>query len=128
MTAAPTPTPQTPHQLAAAAAEHVRELGEATARSGCYPYPIDAHHTLGALAGLLEQLPLTLHQTAAAINAMPAHHLAVLADPPIPTRAQAAVATELGLAIAALEDAAAHLRTAQHTTAELLYTGPTPGP
>ena len=118
---------RSPHQAAASAAEEVRSLGELTARPGCYPYPIDAHHTLGALAGMLEQLPLTLHQTAAAINAMPAEHLAVLDDPPIPSLIQAAVAAELGHAIAALEQAATHLRKAQHTAAELLYTGPTPG-
>ncbi|MEY9849527.1 hypothetical protein [Streptacidiphilus sp. MAP5-3] len=119
---------RSPHQAAAAATEQIRSLGEITARPGCFPYPIDAHHTLGALAGMLEQLPLTLHQTAAAINAIPDQHLAVLDDPPIPSRVQAVVATELGLAIAALEEAATHLRRAQHTTAELLYTGPMPGP
>ncbi|WP_152628391.1 hypothetical protein [Streptacidiphilus neutrinimicus] len=86
-------------------------------------YRTDAHHTLGALAGLLEQLPLTLHQAAAALNAMPENQLAVLSDPPVPARVQAQIATEFGHAIAA-QEAAAHLRRAQHAAAELVYTGP----
>ena len=114
----------TPHELACAAADQVRALTEHTARPGAYPYPTDAHHTLGALAGLLEQLPLTLHQAAAALNAIPENQLAVLSDPPLPARVQAQIATELGHAIAAAQEAAAHLRRAQHAAAELVYTGP----
>jgi phosphoenolpyruvate-protein kinase (PTS system EI component) len=118
----------TPHELAWTAADQVRALTECTARPGAYPYPTDAHHTLGALAGLLEQLPQTLHQTAAELNAMPEAQLTVLSDPPIPARVQARITTDLGHAIAALQEAAAHLRQAQHATAELVYTGPIADP
>lgn len=124
MTMTPTPTP---HELAIAAAEQVRRLNERTVRRGAYPYPTDAHHTLGALAGMLEQLPRTLHLLAAAVNSMPDDKLAILSDPPTPTRVQARVATELGEAIDAIEQAAGHLRQAQYSTAELVYTGPIPG-
>ncbi|WP_042408998.1 hypothetical protein [Streptacidiphilus carbonis] len=119
MTGAPTP-----HELAATAAEQVRLLNQATARPGACPYPTDAHHALGALAGMLEQLPRTLHLVAAALNAIPDDHLAVLSDPPTPARVQAQIATELGSAIAGIEQAVGHLRQAQHSSAELVYTGP----
>jgi hypothetical protein len=117
----------TPHELACGAADQVRRLTEHTTRPEAYPYPIDVHHTLGALAGLLEQLPLTLHQAALALNAIPDDRLAVLADPPTPTAVRAHVASELGQAIAAAQQAAAHLRDAQYAAAELVYTGPIPG-
>ncbi len=58
---------------------------------------------------------------------MPHDQLAVLSDPPVPARVQADIAAELGRAIAAIEQATAHLRRAQHTTAELVYTGPLTG-
>ncbi|MEV0537323.1 hypothetical protein [Kitasatospora sp. NPDC050463] len=118
---------RTPREIAVAAADEIRRLNDSTARTSAYPFPTDVHHTIGALAGLLEQLPRTLHQLAAGLNAIDAEHLAVLEDPPTPVRKQADVAFELGCAIAAIERAGTHLRQAQHTAAELVYTGPIPG-
>lgn len=118
---------RTPCEIAVAAADEVRRLNECTVRTGACPYPTDVHHTIGALAGLLEQLPRSLHQLAAGLNAIDPEHLAVYADPPTPVQRQAEVASELGQAIAAVERACAHLRRAQHTAAELVYTGPVPG-
>ncbi|WP_033355509.1 hypothetical protein [Kitasatospora aureofaciens] len=100
---------------------------ECTDQASAYPYPTDIHHAIGALAGLLEQLPRTLHQLAAGLNAIDPEHLAVLEDPPTPVQKQADAAFELGCAIAAIERAGTHLRQAQHTAAELVYTGPLPG-
>ncbi|MFD0331785.1 hypothetical protein ACFQZC_35590 [Streptacidiphilus monticola] len=76
---------------------------------------------------MLEQLPDTLHRLAAGLHALPADHLAVHADPPTPEEYKARVALELGEAIADIERAAARLRQAQHTAAELVWTGPIPG-
>ncbi|WP_157855472.1 hypothetical protein [Kitasatospora purpeofusca] len=121
------PTERMPREIAVAAADEIRRLNECTGRPGAYPYPTDVHHTVGALAGLLEQLPRTLHQLAAGLNAIDPEHLAVLEDPPTPVQKQADVAYELGCAIAAIERAGTHLRQAQHTAAELVYTGPVPG-
>ncbi|MFD0275113.1 hypothetical protein ACFVHB_14595 [Kitasatospora sp. NPDC127111] len=120
-------TERTPREIAVAAADEIRRLNARTARTGAYPYPTDVHHTIGALAGLLEQLPRTLHELAAGLNAIDPAHLAVLEDPPTPVRKQAEVAFELGRAIEAIERAGTHLRQAQHTAAELVYTGPLPG-
>ncbi|MFJ8856368.1 hypothetical protein [Streptomyces sp. NPDC102437] len=64
---------------------------------------------------------------AAGLNAIDAEHLAVLEVPPTPVQKQADVAFELGCAIAAIERASTHLRRAQPTAAELVYTGPVPG-
>ncbi|MDH6128271.1 hypothetical protein [Kitasatospora sp. GP82] len=115
---------RTPSGIAASAADEIRHLNECTQQTAAYPYPTDVHHTLGALAGLLEHLPQSLHQLAAGLNAIRPEHLAVFADPPTPTERQAEVAVDLGHAIAAIEGAATHLRRAQQTAAELVYTGP----
>ena len=117
---------RTPHEIAVSAADEVRRLNGRTRRTDAYPYPSDVHHTIGALAGLLEQFPQALHQLAAGLNAIDADHLAVYADPPTPMVRQAEVARELGEAIAAVGRGVTHLRRAQQAASRLDYTGPIP--
>ncbi|MEW1910652.1 hypothetical protein AB0442_19750 [Kitasatospora sp. NPDC085895] len=90
-----------------ASADEIRRLNAATARTDAYPYPTDVHHTIGALAGLLEQLPRALHQLAAGLNAVPAQHLALHDDPPVPTRRREAVTVALGEAVRSIDRARA---------------------
>ncbi|WP_035794960.1 hypothetical protein [Kitasatospora mediocidica] len=98
-----------------------------TRRPDAYPYPSDVHHTVGALAGLLEQFPQVLHQFAAGLNAISPEHLAVLEDPPLPLDRRAEVAREFGETIAALGEAVTHLRLAQQAASRLVYIGPVAG-